>query len=84
MQRDREELNVHVLADYLFIYLFIWCNWVCSTQTINVTMIRTGWDMVFLFSRIFKIISLPLRCNRDLLEFEVFVVPGGIADTLLI
>jgi len=53
MQGDREELNVCLLPDF-FLY-----EWVCSTQAMNAAMIRTGWDTVLLFSRIFKIFSLP-------------------------
>lgn len=55
----------------------------------NTTMIRTGWDMVFLFSRILKIVFLPLCVATETetfwgLEFEVFAVLEGTADTLLI
>lgn len=46
-------------------------------------MIRTGWDMVFLLSRIFKIVSLPLRVATETfwrLKLGVFAVLEGIAD----
>lgn len=36
----------------IFLFFFL-CKWVCSTQAINLTVIRTGWDVVFLFCRIF-------------------------------
>lgn len=55
-------------------WLIYWYNWVCNTQTIN--MIKTGWHVVFLFSRNFKILSLPKMQPRP---FGVWNIchPGG-------
>lgn len=61
--------------------LFIYCyNWVCNTETTN--MLETGWHMVFLFSRNFKILSLP-KIQPGHLEFEVFAVLEGNDDLLI-